>query len=196
MLEGMTDTVNSLGYVGIFLLILIAPTPPEIVLPFAGFLAAQGKLSLPYVVLAGAMGCTLSTLPWYVAGRYLGESRLKVLARRNRRWLKLSNHDIEKSKRWFDKHGGKALFFSRLIPSVRTLIAVPAGISGMSLLPFLLYIIFGATLWHGLLAYAGYMLGSHYGLVVWYTAPVAKILVVTFLMVFVVWVIRRQGKPS
>lgn len=192
MLERMTDVVNSLGYVGIFLLILIAPTPPEVVLPFAGFMAAQGKLSLPYVVVAGVMGCTLSTLPWYLAARYLGESRLKDLAKRNRRWLKLSTKDIETAKRWFNQHGGKALFFSRLIPTVRTLIALPAGISGMRLLPFLLYIMFGATLWHGLLAYAGYVLGRHYGLVVWYTAPVTKILVVVLLVAFVIWVIRRK----
>ncbi len=192
MLERMTDIVTSLGYVGIFLLILIAPTPPEVVLPFAGFMAAQGKLSLPYVVMAGVMGCTLSTLPWYLAARYLGESRLKDLAKRNRRWLKLSAKDIETAKRWFDQHGGKALFFSRLIPTVRTLIALPAGISGMRLLPFLLYIMFGATLWHGLLAYAGYMLGRHYGLVIWYTAPITKILVVIFLVAFVIWVIKRK----
>lgn len=190
MLQGMTDAVNSLGYVGIFLLILVAPTPPEVVLPFAGFMAAQGKLSLPYVIVAGAMGCTLSTLPWYLAGRCLGESRLKVLARKNRRWLKLSTQDINKAKRWFDRHGGKALFFSRLIPSVRTLIAVPAGMSGMKLLPFLLYVIFGATLWHSLLASAGYVLGRHYELVAWYTAPVVKILVVALFVAFVVWIVK------
>ena len=192
MLEGMTNTVSSLGYVGIFLLVLLAPTPPEIVLPFAGFMAAQGKLSLPYVIMAGVMGCTLSTLFWYAAARYLGESGLKALARRNRRWLKLSAQDFEKSKRWFDKHGGKALFFSRLIPSVRTLIALPAGISGMKLLPFLLYIIAGATFWHGLLAYAGYVLSSRYELVVWYTAPFTKILVVALLVALIVWLVRRK----
>lgn len=192
MLEGMTDTINSLGYLGIFLLILVAPTPPEIVLPFAGFIAAQGNLSLPYVIAAGATGCTLSTLPWYLAGRHLGESRLKAFARRNRRWIKLSAKDVEKTKRWFDQHGGKALFFSRFIPSVRTLIGVPAGISGMKLLPFLLYVLSGATLWHALLAYAGYMLGSRYHLVIWYTAPAVKILVVALLVSFVIWVVRQK----
>lgn len=193
MLEGMTNTVNSLGYTGIFLLVLVAPTPPEVVLPFAGFMEAQGRLSLPYVVLAGVLGCTLSTLPWYLAGRYLGESRLKVLARRNRRWLKLSTQDVERAKLWFNQHGGKALIFSRLIPTVRTLIAVPAGISGMKFLPFLLYIIFGATLWHGLLAYAGYVLGRQYERVVWYTVPVTKVLVVGILVAFVVWVVGRKN---
>jgi membrane protein DedA with SNARE-associated domain len=180
MLEGMSDTVNSLGYVGIFLLVLLAPTPPEVVLPFAGFLAAQGKLSLPYVVVAGVSGSTLSTIPWYLASRYLGQRRLQVLARRHRKWLKLSTEDVKKSKLWFDRHGGKALFFSRLIPTVRTLIALPAGFSGMKLLPFLLYIIFGETLWQSLLAYAGYTLGRRYELVAWYSAPFVKILVVVF----------------
>lgn len=192
MLAEMTDAVNALGYVGIFLLILLAPTPPEVVLPFAGFMAAQGKLSLPYVILAGAMGCTCSTLPWYLAGRYLGERRLQVLARRHRRWLKLSSADVKKAKHWFELHGGKALFFSRLIPTVRTLIALPAGFSGMKLLPFLLYIICGALLWHGLLAYAGYVLGSRYELVAWYSAPFAKILVVVLMVAFIVWFVRRK----
>lgn len=192
MLEGMTQAVNTWGYVGIFLLILVAPTPPEVVLPFAGFLAAQGKLSLPYVIVAGATGCTLSTLPWYLAGRYLGETRLKVFARRNRRWLKLSTKNVEKSKHWFERHGGKALFFSRLIPTVRTLIALPAGISGMGILPFLLYVAFGAMLWHGVLACAGYFLGRRYEVVAWYTAPVTRILVVTFLVGFVVWIVKRS----
>ncbi len=192
MLEGMSDTVNSLGYVGIFLLVLLAPTPPEVVLPFAGFLAAQGKLSLPYVVVAGVSGSTLSTIPWYLASRYLGQRRLQVLARRHRKWLKLSTEDVKKSKLWFDRHGGKALFFSRLIPTVRTLIALPAGFSGMKLLPFLLYIIFGETLWQSLLAYAGYTLGRRYELVAWYSAPFVKILVVVFLVAFVVWFVRRK----
>jgi membrane protein DedA with SNARE-associated domain len=192
MLEGMSDTVNSLGYVGIFLLVLLAPTPPEVVLPFAGFLAAQGKLSLPYVVVAGVSGSTLSTIPWYLASRYLGQRRLQVLARRHRKWLKLSTEDVKKSKLWFERHGGKALFFSRLIPTVRTLIALPAGFSGMKLLPFLLYIILGETLWQSLLAYAGYTLGRRYELVAWYSAPFVKILVVVFLVAFVVWFVRRK----
>lgn len=192
MLEGMSDIVNSLGYVGIFLLVLLAPTPPEVVLPFAGFLAAQGKLSLPYVVVAGALGSTLSTLPWYLMGKCLGERRLQVLARRHRKWLKISTEDVKRSKLWFDKHGGKALFFSRLIPTVRTLIALPAGFSGMGLLPFLLYIIFGETVWQSLLAYAGYTLGRRYELVAWYSAPFAKILVVVFLVASVVWFVRRK----
>lgn len=192
MLEGMSDIVNSLGYVGIFLLVLLAPTPPEVVLPFAGFLAAEGKLSLPYVVVAGALGSTLSTLPWYLMGRCLGERRLQVLARRHRKWLKISTADVKRSKLWFDRHGGKALFFSRLIPTVRTLIALPAGISGMGLLPFLLYIILGETLWQGLLAYAGYTLGRRYELVALYSAPFVKTLVVVFLVAFVVWFVRRK----
>jgi len=192
MLEGMTDTINSFGYLGIFLLVLIAPTPPEIVLPFAGFLAAQGKLSLPYAILAGVLGCTLSIVPWYLVGKYVGERRLKVFARRNRKWLKLSFGEIERAKYWFDRHGGKTVFFSRPIPSIRTLIALPAGLSGMRLLPFLLYILSGEALWQTALAYAGYLLGSRYEVVIWYTAPIARISMVVLSIVFLIWIIRRQ----
>lgn len=196
MLEGMTDTVNSLGYLGIFLLVLIAPTPPEIVLPFAGFLAAQGRISLPYAILAGVSGCTLAVVPWYLAGKYMGERRLRAFARRNRKWLKLSFGEIERAKSWFDRHGGKTVFLSRPIPSVRTLIAIPAGLSGMKVLPFLLYIASGEVLWQTALAYAGYLLGSRYEVVVWYTAPAARILAIALLLVFVIWIVRRNRSAT
>lgn len=196
MLEGMSDAINSFGYLGIFLLVLIAPTPPEIVLPFAGFLAAQGRLSLPYAILAGVSGCTLSVVPWYLAGKYLGERRLRVFARRNRKWLKLSFGEIERAKYWFDRHGGKTVFFSRPIPSVRTLIALPAGISGMRLPSFLFHIISGETIWQTALAYAGYLLGSRYEVVVWYTAPIARISVVVLLLILLFWIIGRKRSKS
>jgi membrane protein DedA with SNARE-associated domain len=192
MLEGMTDTVSSLKYLGIFLLVLFAPTPPEIVLPFAGFLASQGKLNLQYAILAGVSGCTLSIVPWFLAGKYLGERRLKVFARRHRKWLKLSFGEIERAKTWFERHGGKTVFFCRPIPSVRTLIAIPAGLSGMRLLPFLLYIVSGETIWLTALAYAGYLLGSRYEVVIWYTAPIARIFIAVLLIIFLFWVIKRQ----
>ncbi len=192
MLEAMMNPIGALGYFGIFLLVFVAPTPPELVMPFAGFLVAQGRLSFPYVLLAGVTGCVASTSAWYLAGRYVGEERLRRWLSQNASWLKLPDQEVVKAKAWFNQHGGQALFFSRVVPGVRSVIALPAGISGMRALPFLLYVTSGAILWHTVLTYAGYKLGGNYGLIAWYLGPVGKILAFVLLVALIVWAVRRR----
>ena len=196
MLEWITSTMSSLGYLGIGLLMfsenVFPPIPSELVMPLAGFTAAQGKLEFAPVVLAGTVGTMLGALPWYYAGRLLGEQRLQRIADRYGKWLTISSKDITKAKRWFDKHGGKAVFFCRLVPGVRTLISLPAGISRMPLLPFLLFSTLGTLLWTSLLTYIGYALGSNYYLAEKYIGLVSKIVLVALIAVFVVWLVRRK----
>ena len=193
MLAQPTDIVNSLGYLGIFLLIFVFPFPQEIVLPLAGFMAAQGKLTLVYIVMAGVMGSTVGALPWYYAGRYIGEKRLKALTRRRGKWIKLSADDVQKAKSWFDKYGSKAVLFSQAIPGIRTLIALPAGISRMNLVLFLLHLVFSAIAWQGLLVCAGYLLGNYHGLVNQYISSFTRILVSVMVGVFIIWLVRREN---
>lgn len=196
MLEWITNTMNSLGYLGIGLLMflenLFPPIPSELIMPLAGLTVAQGKLQFAPVVVAGVVGTVLGALPWYYLGKIVGEQRLKRLADRYGRWLTISSKDIKEAKRWFDKHGGKAVFFCRIVPGVRTLISLPAGMSSMHLVPFLLYSTLGTLLWVGLLTYAGYALGENYELVEEYLAPVSKIVLVSLIVAFVVWVVRRK----
>lgn len=198
MLEWITNTMDSLGYLGIGLLMflenLFPPIPSELIMPLAGLTVAQGKLQFAPVVVAGVVGTVLGALPWYYAGKILGEQRLKRLADRYGKWLTISSKDITEAKRWFDKHGGKAVFFCRIVPGVRTLISLPAGISNMHLVPFLLYSTLGTLLWVGLLTYAGYALGENYALVEEYLAPVSKIVLIALIVAFVVWVVRRNKK--
>lgn len=193
MLAQPTDLVNSLGYLGIFLSIFLLPVPQEVVLPLAGFMAAQGKLSLVYIVMAGVMGSTAGSLPWYYAGRYISQERLKAWTKRHGRWLKLSANNVLKAKSWFDKYGGKAVLFSQSIPGVRTFVALPAGISRMSLVLFLSYMVFSAIVWQGLLASAGYLLGSHYGLVNQYISPSSQIVILVMVAVVSVWLVRHKS---
>jgi membrane protein DedA with SNARE-associated domain len=127
-------------------------------------------------------------------GKLVGEENLKRLANKYGKWIGLSGKDIDKADNWFDKHGGKAVFFCRLVPGVRTLISLPAGISGMPLLPFLLYSTLGTTLWVGLLTYAGYALGENYELVEKNLGPVSKIVFVALIVAFVVWLLRKRQK--
>lgn len=190
MLAHPIDLVNSLGYLGIFLLIFVFPVPQELVLPLAGFIVAQGKLSLLGVVLSGVMGSTIGSLPWYWAGRYIGEDRL-IAWTRSQRWIKLSTRDLQQSKQWFDRAGYKAVLLSQFIPIVRTLIALPAGISRMNLGLFLLCLFCSAIAWQGLLAYAGYLLGNQYRLVNQY-GSLLRIGVVILMAIALLWFIKRK----
>ena len=200
MLEWITNTINSMGYVGIaflmFLENLFPPIPSELIMPLAGFTAraTPEKLNIIGVFCSGVVGSVLGALVWYYPGQILGENRLKKLADNYGKWLTISSKDISKAKQWFEKQGGKAVFFGRLVPGIRTLISVPAGIANMPLLPFLGYTTIGSAAWVGLLTYAGYLLGSQYELVDKYLAPVSKIVLVILVIGFIFWIVKRKRK--
>lgn len=200
MVEWITNTMNSLGYWGIGLLMflenLFPPIPSELIMPLAGFTVAQGKLNFALVVLAGVVGTVIGAIPWYYIGKIFGEQRLKSWADKYGKWLTISSKDIDKAKRWFDRHGGKAVFLCRLVPGVRTLISLPAGMCEMPLVPFFLYSTIGTTLWVGLLTYAGYLLGDNYELVDEYLGPVSKIVLVTLIIALVLWVVRKNMRRN
>jgi len=196
MLEWVTSTVNSFGYLGIASLMLlesvITPIPSELIMPLAGFTAAQGKLDFASVVVAGTVGSLLGALPWYYIGKRLGKHRLKTFADQHGKWLGLSSADVDKSIQWFNQYGRKAVFFCRLVPGIRTWISVPAGISRMHLGSFLFYSALGSLLWSSLLAYAGYALGNNYFLVEKYLASGSKIIGISLIVIFVLWLVKRR----
>ncbi|MBD2137804.1 DedA family protein [Anabaena sp. FACHB-1237] len=200
MLEWITNTINSMGYVGIALLMflenLFPPIPSELIMPLAGFTAraTPEKLNIIGVFFAGLVGSVLGALVWYYPGQILGEKRLKSLADKYGKWLTISSKDISKAKQWFEKQGGKAVFIGRLVPGIRTLISVPAGIANMPLLPFLGYTTIGSAAWVGLLTYSGYLLGSQYEIVDKYLAPVSKIVLVVVVVGFIFWILKRKRK--
>lgn len=140
MLEWVQNTMSSLGYPGIALLMFIEnifpPIPSELIMPLAGFTAVRGDLSFVGVVLAGALGSLLGQLPLYYLGRWVGEDKLVAWADRYGKWLTVSGKDIRRADDWFDKHGHKTVFFARLVPGVRSLISIPAGLSEMHLPTF------------------------------------------------------------
>jgi membrane protein DedA with SNARE-associated domain len=190
----------STGYFGILLLMFVEnvfpPIPSEVIMPLAGYMAAQSKLSLFGIILAGMAGSVLGALPLYYMGRKFGEDRLKEFADNHGRWLTLSRKDIERAKRWFDRHGGAAIFFCRLIPGVRSLISIPAGIARMRILPFLAYTATGTGTWAALLAYLGYFLGTEYTQVSEYLDPVSWIVFGAVGVLYLVRVIGHKGHKS
>lgn len=191
MFDWIIGLMERTAYLGVLLLMLaenvLPPIPSELIMPLAGFTAAQGKLSLLFVVLAGTAGSLLGALFWYYVGRWFGADRLKRLATRHGRWLTLSPDEIDRAHTWFERHGAKAILLGRLIPAVRTLISVPAGVTRMPLARFLVWTALGTALWTLLLAGAGYLLQSSYGLVADYINPLSNVV----LGLLVLWSIYR-----
>ena len=143
LLESIPKVMHQLGYLGIAILMflenLFPPIPSELIMPLAGFTVAKGEMAFVPAVVAGVVGTVLGAYPWYFMGKFVSEERLEHLTDKYGAWLGLSAKDIHKANHWFNKHGAKAVFFCRLVPGVRTLISLPAGINGMALLPFTLY---------------------------------------------------------
>lgn len=183
MQEWITNTMNSLGYLGIGLLMflenLFPPIPSELIMPLAGYTATFPNTQIQVIpaIAAGVIGTILGAIPWYYAGLLLGQQRLQLLAGRYGKWIGISGEDIEKSVNWFQKHGAKAVLFGRLVPGIRTLISIPAGISKMPVVPFFLYSTIGTIGWVTLLTYAGYFLGKNYKLVEDYIDVITKVVV-------------------
>ena len=192
--------MNSLGYLGIGLLMfaenLFPPIPSELIMPLAGFTVAKGNMNFTLAVLAGVIGTILGAFPWYYAGKILGEERLKSLADRYGKWITVSSQDIDKATRWFNRYGNKAVLLGRLVPGVRTLISLPAGLSNMPLAPFVIYSTLGTTAWVMILTFLGFMLGEKYELVEQYLDPVSKIVLVFLIVAFIAWVVIKQRKAK
>lgn len=181
MFDWITGFVGQSGYPGIALLMLLEnvfpPIPSELIMPLAGYTATQGKLNIVLVVIAGSIGSLLGALLWYYVGRWLGCERVRRFAATHGRWLTITPGEVDHARDWFRRHCGKSVFIGRLVPAVRTLISIPAGIAEMPLVPFLVYSTAGTVLWTGLLATAGYLLGSQYQQVSNWVGPVSNLVV-------------------
>lgn len=166
MTDWIIQTITDLGYVGIFLVMLaesiFPPIPSELIIPFAGFAAANGDLNLFGVLFTATFGAVVGMLPWYFAGRFFGLTRVRYLADRFGRVMAFNADEIDVAVKWFTRYGPAIVLFGRLIPLIRTLISIPAGLSRMSLPVFLLTSTTGALIWNTFLTLAGYVLYDRY----------------------------------
>lgn len=156
------SVISHLGYGGIMLLMAIEsaciPLPSEVILPFSGYLVFTGRFHLAGVALAGAVGCNLGSMVAYAVGYYGG----RPLAERYGRWLLISPRDLRRADAWFARYGDGTVFVSRMLPIVRTFIALPAGVARMPFLRFNVYTFLGSLPWCWLLAWAGVRLGQNW----------------------------------
>lgn len=199
MSDWIIGVIEQTGYVGIALLMLLEnvfpPIPSELVLPFAGYVAASGKLNPVGVLLAAVTGSLLGALPWYWAGRKLGHGGLQRFAERHGRLLTLAPQDIDHAQDWFKRHGPSSVALGRLVPAVRSVISMPAGVGQMPVLKFLLWSLVGTLAWSALLLGVGYVLQSQYEqakeTVEWVTRAVVAFMVGGYL--WRVWRFGRKG---
>jgi membrane protein DedA with SNARE-associated domain len=198
MTEWITNTMTSMGYLGIALLMflenLFPPIPSELIMPLAGFTVHEGQMEFIPAVVAGIFGTVIGALPWYYLGRVVDEEKIEKLADKYGKWITVSAKDIQKANQWFNRHGSKAVLLCRLVPGVRTLISLPAGMNHMAMIPFLVYSTIGTTLWVVFLTAAGYFLGKNYALVEEYLAPVSKIALLALVIWFILWIIRKRNR--
>ncbi len=158
--QTIISVLTAAGYGGLVGLMALEsaciPLPSEIILPFAGFLVSRGEMSLFLVATFGALGCNVGSAIAYAVGRYGGRQAIE-------RWGKyvlLTRHDLERADWFFARFGNVAVLIARMLPVVRTFIALPAGISHMPQLRFHIYTFVGSWPWCFLLAYIGMLLGD------------------------------------
>jgi membrane protein DedA with SNARE-associated domain len=165
-MEWITALMEALGSPGAGLAValenLFPPVPSEVILPLAGFTAGQGRISLLAAILWTTAGSVAGALVLYGLGAWLGLDRVRRIADR---LPFVSASDVDKADSWFDRHGNAAVFAGRMVPVVRSLISVPAGVSGMPILRFTLYTAAGSLVWNTALILAGYALGENWELV-------------------------------
>lgn len=161
-----------------FLENLFPPIPSELIMPLAGFNAARGSISLWLVILSGSAGSLAGAYFWYLVGRAFGRDRLHRLIARHGRWLTMTPADLDRAQGWFDRHGRSTVFFGRFIPTVRTLISVPAGLARMAVPRFVLFSAMGSAIWCAVLTLAGYWLTDSYDRVSHWLNPLSTGVVV------------------
>ncbi|MFH1209273.1 MAG: DedA family protein [archaeon] len=184
------DTILFLGYPGILILMalesMIFPLPSELVMPFAGFLIAEGKFNFVLVMLFSSLGSIIGSLISYYIGFYGGKKTVLKFGK----YLLLDASDLEKTEAWFKKRGEKIIFISRFVPVVRHLISIPAGVGKMNLKKFIIYTLIGATLWNGFLAYLGYLLGKNWHMVRIYSEYISIIVFIIVLLLGIFFIYR------
>jgi membrane protein DedA with SNARE-associated domain len=189
-MEAFVQTLmQRLGPFGIGLLMFLEnvfpPIPSELIMPLAGYLATQGDMSIVTVIVAGTVGSLLGTLPWYYLGRRLGHDGVRRLAVKHGRWLTMSPSDVDAASERFKRHGKSSVLLGRLIPTVRTLISVPAGVANMPLIGFLLFSTIGTLIWTAALAMAGFLLGQAYSVIQDYVDPISTTVLAILIVIYI-----------
>jgi membrane protein DedA with SNARE-associated domain len=193
MSDWVIRLIEQSGYLGVgflmFLETIFPPIPSEVIMPVAGVAAGQGRMNLIGVIASGTAGAMLGNIFWYLAARALGIDRLEPLVRRWGRWLTVTWPELMRAERWFRKNGVLFVFLGRLLPTIRSLVSIPAGLLKMRFRTFVLASTIGTAGWTALLAGAGFKLGENYHQINKVIGPVSNAILVLLVAIYIyrVW---------
>lgn len=199
MQQFILHVIEQFGYLGVFFLILIEnvfpPIPSEVILLFSGFFSTYTNLSVFYMIFASTIGSLFGAIILYYIGKIFNKNRLKKIVRSKiGKILFLKEKDIDKADEWFDKKGDKCVFFCRFVPIVRSLISVPAGMSEMPMLKFIVYTICGSMIWNTVLICVGYKLGDNWKYFLSILDKYKLLVIIIFIIVFIYVIIKFYRK--
>ncbi|MBS1254135.1 MAG: Protein DedA [Anaerolineales bacterium] len=187
--------VSTMGYPGLGLVMFLEnvfpPIPSEVILPLAGNLVLQGRFTLFGVTMMGVIGSVAGAIFFYELGHLLGESRVRTLIKRYGKWLLLSEEDFDKALDWFDRYGEPVILFGRMVPIIRSLVSIPAGLARMNRGQFMAYTTVGTGIWSFLLTFAGYLLGQKWRLVSEWVSRYEKTVIIAVVVVIIAFVAKR-----
>lgn len=199
----ITDFMEQFGYLGIFLMIALEnvfpPIPSEVILTFGGFMTTKAELTVTGVIIAATAGSLAGAVILYGIGRLLHVERLEQIIDRWGRLLRVKKEDLHKANAWFGKYGYWTVFFCRMIPLIRSLISVPAGMAKMRFSLFLLFTLIGTLIWNVILVLVGAAVGESWeeivGFMDIYSNIAYAVIGLGIAAVLVLW-IRRMGKKA
>lgn len=197
--DWVVDVIERIGYVGVALLValenLFPPIPSEIVLPFAGFHASDGRSTLWGMIIAATIGSVVGAWVLYGVAAAIGPDRTHRFVARFGKWFRLTTDDIDKAERWFDRHASLSVLLCRCVPLVRSLISIPAGLRRMNFAVFTAYTTIGSAVWNTALISAGYQLRDN-----WHDVEpvlsIAQYVVVAALALGVLWLVTRRWRVA
>lgn len=198
MYETIISMISDFGYIGILLLIAIEnifpPIPSEVILTFSGFVAKDANLNIILIIVFATFGSVIGAIILYLLGYILNKSFFqKLIDTRFGKILHLNKDDINKSIVLFKEKGYKSVFYSRLVPIIRSLISIPAGMSKMEFSKFILFTTIGSTIWNSILILIGVLVGKNYLIVATFISKYYKLL---FIFIIIIYLLRKRLKRN
>ena len=197
LIDWLLSTIGALGYPGIFLLMAmessVIPVPSELVMPPAGYLAQQGQMNIWVAIFMGTTGSLVGAYANYYAAHYLGRPLLLKYGK----YVWITEEKFAKVEQYFKNHGEISTFIGRLLPVIRHLISLPAGLAGMNHAKFTLYTLAGAGLWVTILTWIGYFIGANQDLIMQYShQAVIGVIIVSAVIIFFYIRNHRKKQPA
>ncbi len=192
------NIISTMGYPGLYIVMFVEnvfpPIPSEVVLPLAGSLTLSGRFSITLITIVGMLGSLTGAFLFYGIGKWVGEERVRNFIGKYGKFALISVDDFDTSLKWFDKYDDWVIFFSRMVPIVRSLISIPAGVASMNLTKFSIYTILGTALWSFILSFAGRLLGEQWPVITEYINTYQDIVLVVGVIVVVAFLVNRLIK--